>query len=265
MKRFALLVVSALLVVASHAQTKTKVLLLGTFHFDNPGLDVAKFENADVLSPKRQQEIIEVIEQLKVYRPTKIFVEMPPETQAGIDAAVIKYKAGQTTLKANEVFQIGYRLAKELDLPTVYAVDYRDAQFPYDSLVKVAVANRQHDLLGFMKRSIDSIEQSFNASLKTKTIKALLLEQNTDKTREFQVGAYYHFLEAGDRDNHVGAYLVSEWWRRNMVIYGNIQKRLERQDERILVLFGSAHTALLHEMMKYNPGLELVPVNTVLR
>ncbi|MDX2046674.1 MAG: hypothetical protein SFU87_07790, partial [Chitinophagaceae bacterium] len=40
------------------AQTqKTEVLLLGTFHFDNPGLDVAKFENANILSPVRQKEV----------------------------------------------------------------------------------------------------------------------------------------------------------------------------------------------------------------
>lgn len=265
MKQFGFLLFLLSLFVQALAQNKTEVLLLGTFHFDNPGLDVAQFQNADVLSPKRQQEISEVISLLKAYRPTKIFVERTPGAQPGIDSGVQQYKTGRTALQANEIFQIGYRLAKELDLPTVYAVDYRDAQFPYDSLVREATKAGQLPLLNFMKQMIDSVEKDFNASLKTKTIKELLLQQNEEQTRDLQVGMYYSLLPAGDKNNQVGAFLVSEWWRRNMVIYSNILKRLEPGDERILVVFGSGHTALLHEMMKYNPRLEMVPAAQVLR
>lgn len=265
MRRICIIATTMFWLLQASAQQPKEVLLLGTFHFDNPGLDVAKFENANVLSAKRQEEIHEVIQLLKAYKPDKIFVELPPEVQGKVDTAIMKYKAGKVNLKANEVFQLGYRLAKELDLSTVYAVDYRGADFPYDSLVKVCMAAKQFQLLGFMKQSIDSIEKSFNASLRTKTIKELLLEANTEKARAMQVGGYYHFLQAGDQQNHVGAYLASEWWRRNMIIYGNILKRLEPKDKRILVLFGSGHTALLHEMMKYNQQLQVIPVSSVLK
>ena len=50
-----------------------------------------------------------------------------------------------------------------------------------------------------------------------------------------------------------------------MVIYENILKRLDGTEERILILFGSGHTALIHEMMKYNKKLELVPLADVLK
>jgi hypothetical protein len=52
--------------------------------------------------------------------------------------------------------------------------------------------------------------------------------------------------------------MASEWWRRNMIIYENILKHLTGKEKRILVLFGSSHTALLKEFMKYNPSLKLV-------
>ena len=58
---------------------KIKVLLLGTFHFDNPGLDIAKYESANVLTAKRQEEIKEVITRLGNFNPDKIFVEVVPE------------------------------------------------------------------------------------------------------------------------------------------------------------------------------------------
>jgi len=101
--------------------------------------------------------------------------------------------------------------------------------------------------------------------LKTATLKEILLANNTRADREFSVGGYLEFLKAGGRNNHVGAYLASEWWRRNMVIYKNILKRLTSQEKRVLVIFGGSHTALLGEFMKYNPAIELVDVATVLR
>ena len=71
-----------LVAVAQQKKEKeVKVLLLGSFHFDNPGLDVAKFKDANILSPKRQQEVEEVASLLKTFAPDKIFIEATPGRQ----------------------------------------------------------------------------------------------------------------------------------------------------------------------------------------
>jgi hypothetical protein len=249
---------------AGAQQHKTKVLLLGSFHFDNPGLDVAKFDNANIMSEKRQKEVMEVVEKLVQFKPDKIFVEVPVSGQGKLDSNLLKFKSGGLDLAAGELYQLGFRVAKALNHNNLYAVDYREADFPFDSLVSSATEAKQFALLGYIKTSIDSIQQAFNESLKVKTVKQLLLDQNTVQVSEFQVGTYFDFLVAGKEGNHIGSYLTSEWWRRNMVIYENIAKRLEGKEEKILVIFGSGHTALLREMMKYNQRLELVPVEKVL-
>ncbi|MEP6726291.1 MAG: DUF5694 domain-containing protein [Bacteroidota bacterium] len=262
-----LFVLSSLLVWATASmaqQQKTKVLLLGSFHFDNPGLDVAKFENVNALTVKRQQEIRQVLDKLVQFKPDKIFVEVPVELQAKLDSNLQMYKADKFVLRASETHQLGYRLAKELNLPALYAVDYTGADFPFDSLVNSATEAKQFNLLGYMKTSIDSIQHDFNESLKKNTIRELLLNQNSKTMVDFQVGAYFDFLVAGKKGNHVGSYLTSEWWRRNMIIYENILKRMTGKEEKILVIFGSGHTALLQEMMKYNKNFELVPVASLL-
>lgn len=246
-------------------QPKVQVMLLGTFHFDNPGLDVAKYESANILSAKRQQEVLEVVKQLEAFKPDQIFIEVAPQWQGHYDSLLQAYKNGTYTLKAGETDQLGFRLAKVLGLPQLQCVDYRDANFPFDSLVKVITAEKQYDLLAYMKRSIDSIQAAHNHLLKTATLKEILLANNTKADREFSVGGYFEFLKAGGRNNHVGAYLVSEWWRRNMVIYQNILKRLTGKEKRVLVIFGGSHTALLEAFMKYNPAIELVEVGAVLR
>ena len=266
MKKVVLSIFISLFYIAIQAQQKPiKILLLGTFHFDNPGLDVAKFKDADVLSPQRQKEVTEVVEALKAFAPDKIFIESPPDGQSRIDSSVTEYRAGRMPLKGSEVHQLGYRLAKELNLPSVYGVDYRDADFPFDSLMKSAAAAGQTDIISFVQKVIDTVQKSFNEALQKSTIRQMLLRENTPEGIRMQLEFYFKLLPVGAPGNHVGSYLVSEWWRRNMVIYENILKHLTGKEERILVIFGSGHTAILNEMMKFNSNIELVPVEKVLK
>lgn len=270
MRKLTVSLLAVLLFAATgFAQTtapKVKVLLLGTFHFDNPGLDVAKFESANVLSPKRQAEIQDVIARLKQLKPDKIFVEREPVWQSKLDSLLQHYKQGQWQPTANEIYQLGFRLAKEVPAATLHAVDYQGAQFPFDSLMKVAQAEKQIQLLQLIQTSVKSIEDSFNQQLKTASIREMLIRHNSSPLyTDAAVGLYLELLKAGGKDNHVGSYLTSEWWRRNMIIYENILKCLDGGEKTIIVLFGSAHTALLREFMKYNPAIELLDVALVLQ
>lgn len=267
-KRIGSLLAALTLTIASFSQPmppKLKVMLLGTFHFDNPGLDVAKFKTANVLSTNRQAEIQDVITRLKKLNPDKIFIEQEPAQQAKLDSLLQQYKEGKWQAKANEIYQLGFRLAKELPATTLNAVDYHDAAFPFDSLMKVAQAEKQMQLLQHIKTIIDSIQKTFNQELQTSTIREMLIHHNSGQYLQAGVGWYFNLLTAGGKDNHVGSYLVSEWWRRNMVIYENILKRLDGNEKSVLVIFGSAHAALLKEFMRFNPNIELVDVASVLK
>src|SRR5580698_10721136 len=76
--RKVLLVLAALAIsMACWAQSdaRPEILVLGTYHMANPGRDVYNMQADDVLSPKRQQEIAELLEVLKKFRPTKIAIE----------------------------------------------------------------------------------------------------------------------------------------------------------------------------------------------
>jgi hypothetical protein len=250
---------------ATNAQQKpVEVLLLGTFHFDNPGLDVAKFESANILSPKRQQEVKNVVNQLIAYKPDKIFIESEPAQQAHWDSLLTLYQQGKFTLKANEIYQLTFPVAKALGHPHLYAADYRNAYFPYDSLMKVLASSGQKVLQQTIQTKIAQVEQEFNANLSKHTIAEMLKIDNTPESRKDNLAFYLSCISAGKLNNHVGAYLTSEWWRRNMVIYANILKQLTGSEKRIVVLFGSSHTAVLEELMKYNSAVRLTDVREVL-
>jgi hypothetical protein len=266
MPKFILAVAVLLLFKTIAAQTqKTEVLLLGTFHFDNPGLDVAKFENANILSPVRQKEVQAVVDRLVAFKPDKIFIESEPRYQQRWDSILQQYKLGGYTLRANETHQLALKAAKALGHNRVYCADYRDAVFPFDSLMKVLAASKQTDMMQYIQKAIQQIEQRFNENLKKHTIAELLVIQNDPADEKLNLGFYLSLIKAGNLDNHIGAYLAGEWWRRNMVIYGNILKQLDGSEKKVIVLFGSSHTALLRELMQYNDKFNFASVEALLK
>ncbi len=100
----------------------TPTLLLGTFHFDDPGRDVYKPQHRfDVAA--RQTEILEVVERLAAFEPTKVVVEFSALEQNRLDRNYEAFLQGDFELTGNEIYQLGFRLAKRLEHRRVYAAD----------------------------------------------------------------------------------------------------------------------------------------------
>src|SRR2546422_3571365 len=57
---------------------RAEVLVLGVYHMSNPGHDIFNMQADDVLAPKRQAEITQVMAVLKKIQPTKNAPERDP-------------------------------------------------------------------------------------------------------------------------------------------------------------------------------------------
>ncbi|HWW62148.1 MAG TPA: DUF5694 domain-containing protein, partial [Thermoanaerobaculia bacterium] len=112
---------------AQQAPARPEVLVLGTYHMNNPGRDIVNTQVDDVLAPKRQAEVATLIEALAAFKPTKIAVERSTD-DARIHKDYAAYLAGTHELTRNEIEQIGFRLAKELGHKDIYGVD-TDGEF----------------------------------------------------------------------------------------------------------------------------------------
>ena len=102
-----------------------KVLLVGSWHFNYPGLDSHKAteeEKINIYSAKRQKELEELIDYISQFKPTKITVESGRNT-GYLLKNYERYKAGTRELYANERSQIGMRLVDRFNLDTIYGVD----------------------------------------------------------------------------------------------------------------------------------------------
>ena len=99
---------------------KAKVLLVGTFHFDDPKLDTYKPKFPyDTASAARQKEIAGVAAALAAWRPTKVGLEFRADFKPKADQRYADYLAGKYELGANEIYQLGFRIARAAGVPRV--------------------------------------------------------------------------------------------------------------------------------------------------
>ena len=81
---FALSLAGAITTLAQEATTdkssapRAEVLVVGVYHMANPGRDIFNMQADDVLAPKRQAEIAQLLEVFKKFQPTKIAIEADP-------------------------------------------------------------------------------------------------------------------------------------------------------------------------------------------
>ncbi len=237
------------------APALAEVLVLGVYHMANPGRDIFNMQADDVLAPRRQAEIAEVIATLRKFRPTKIAVERDPGDNR-ISKDYSDYLAGKHQLTRNEIEQIGFRLAKEFGHKTVYGTD-ADGEFPYPRLVKYAQATGRSKELDALVGDIGGMVKTQNAYLASHTVLETLLYMNSDDKVAEAVGFYYRQAHFGEQWDWAGADLVADWFRRNMRIYSNVVRLTDSPGERVLVIFGAGHLGWLQHNFASDPTIRL--------
>ncbi len=230
-----------------------EVLVLGTYHMGNPGRDIFNMEADDVLAPKRQAEIRELLDVLTRFHPTKIAIEADPDS-----SKVKQYQdflAGKYDLGRDERDQIAFKLGKELDLPQIYGID-ADGEFPFLAVQDYAKAHgREKELESLMAQAGKTVEGE-SEFLKSHTVLQMLLQMNSDEAVRQGLAGYALFAHFGEEYNYPGVRLLTEWYQRNMRIHTHLLNIIEPAD-RLLVIFGAGHLGLLRQAVEADPTLTL--------
>jgi hypothetical protein len=234
---------------------RAEVLVLGVYHMANPGRDIYNMQADDVLAPKRQAEIVQLVEVLKRFRPTKIAVERDVwDSRLPKDYA--DYVAGKHELTRNEIEQIGFRLARELGHEAVYPVD-ADGEFPFPRVVNFSWASGRSKELDAIMGETGEMVKAQGQYLASHTVLETLLYMNADDKVARDMGFYYRQAHLGEPGDWAGADLVSDWFRRNMRIHANVVRLVSSRDERVLVIYGAGHLGWLRHAVSSDPTLRL--------
>lgn len=74
---------------------------------------------------------------------------------------------------------------------------------------------------------------------------------------------YTMFLPVAKHPDYPGADMLSGWYRRNLVIYENIRRRIQPGD-RVLVIYGSGHLYYLNQLLSDDLSIDLIPATKFL-
>jgi Family of unknown function (DUF5694) len=255
----------------NEAGPRAQLLLLGVFHFADPGQDAYRPRfRVDVATAQRQREIESIVSRLARFRPTKVAVEWPIGDQLRLDSLYRAYRSGSDSLGANEVFQLGFRLAGRLGHERVYAVD-AEGRTPLTE----AEARAQAAALGVNVDSVLSNDPwtaayrrlyAYEDSLKTAMpLPDYLLRINEpERIRrghgDYLVGSFK--LARGE--NYVGVDDMTRWYNRNLRIFSLLQQLTDSPEERIAVIIGAGHLPILRFLAASSPEHRLVEVRDVL-
>lgn len=232
-------------------QKKPKLLIVGFYHFSNPGLDLVKAELDDHLAPKRQTEIEQLNAKLATFKPTKIAIE----ERFGTEDATSRFQnwiSGKHTLAVNESEQVGFRVARTMGLKALYPIDSK-LDMDFDSFMKLA----SKDVVSDVQKMVRSME-GVMSTLNEHTVSENLRMFNSKEADKLGNGLYLRLLRAVDKDKHPGADLVADWWKRNLIWIANLSTVATSSDDRVLVLCGSGHASLIRSLLRDSIDFEVV-------
>ncbi|QLG44417.1 DUF5694 domain-containing protein [Costertonia aggregata] len=251
-----------------------EVLLIGTFHYNNPGADVVKTKSFDILNDKSQKELEFIASKIKEFGPSKIFVEWDYDEQVELDSLYGLYQNGkyfsQDSLsefyKKNEIFQLAFRTAHKNDLNQVIGIDYGDTQFPFDSVMTVIQENKQIGLQSKIEDFVEIFTLGFDSKIEAGiSLVDLTYYLNSNSIRNMSNEFHDEIpLQVGKKDNFIGPFLTSEWYKRNLYMWSLILKNVNEKDKRIMVLVGASHAAKLEQIIDQQENWKIVQLKSLL-
>lgn len=224
-----------------------RVMFLGMFHFDNPGLDAVKYTPLDVMKPAEQAYLEGLAYRLSAFAPTKVLLEYPEKADAVINQRYTDYRAGRYTLARNEIYQLGFRVAQRSGLQRVHGFDteapkYGDAL--WGQLSKAPATEKK------LMALIASESARLQDLHRHRPLAEVLAEGNTPEG-DLRNKGFYMLLNdvAATEGQFLGADASANWWHRNLRMYALVQAHAQ-PGERVLVIAGSGHTAILRDLLR---------------
>ncbi len=240
-----------------------QVMILGSYHFNNPGRDIHNAKVDDVTTPQRQAELADVAARLARFKPTRIALEATVDAP---DLTYAKYRSfapADLSKNRDERVQLGFRVAHGARLAEVHGID-ADGDFPYDKVKAFAERTAAGKArFAALNQQVEDTIREFNILQKTQPVAALLARSNEPAQIRTMHGLYNALLAFGDTASQPGAELDAAWYLRNAKIFAKLTQ-IARPGDRVIVVFGSGHAYWLRHFVETTPGFELVEPNRYL-
>ena len=243
---------------------KATVMILGSTFFTNPRGNVFNTRMDDVLAPKRQSEMEQLVTQLQAFSPTKIAVYVDERDDAEINANYQGYLEGTYEPTRSLLDQIGFRLAKQMGHPKLYCVADWPKHRPIrdkidDHLMDYATfaeTHNQEHLLWSISSSGVKVRADVDGTVWVERegyepLIDMYIRMNDPEQMRADHQSYLRTARIGLKDQYPGANWVAHWWyAHNLKNFVNLTRITESTDDRILLIVGAGHVYLIQQFLE---------------
>ena len=197
------------------------------------------------------------------FKPTVVLLEYNKKYQQQTQQEYSQYLQGNFDLKSNEIYQLGFRIAKYAGLSNVHLYDEQEVHWQAKPLFEYMA---QHDTItekafnGF----IANLTKEMEHNQLTKSLKELLLLSNDPEWDNLNKSLYFKTNHVGAGKGFEGADAAASWWHRNFRMYANIQQYAQ-PGERVLVIGGQGHTSIFKDFLALDAERQAVDVTEYIK
>lgn len=250
---------------------QVRVMLVGTYHMDNPRLDEANVSADDVLTDDRQAEIREAVNRLAEWKPHRIAVEQPRARSEGLNTYYQEYRSGEHAYdqestfsppegdidweirSRSEVVQVGFRLGDHLGHDAITAIDERPnvEQYSPDPVADGDVDSTRKT--GITVRDPDEMEAEQSERLASLTVSEYLAQLNSENELRANHDIMFDRAIRGTDERFGSPVELANWYDRNIRMVHHVWQTMAAEDTRILLLVGSGHIRALRHLLTESP------------
>lgn len=229
----------------------SEVMMFGSFHFNNPGLDTVKSSVIDITTIENQQYLVELSTSIaNDFSPTHVLAECSLKMQDKINQDYKSFLAGEFALPVNETYQLGFRIAKLAKAQGIVCFDERDTPWKAGPLMS-SMPKDAPEIQKEVEQVLAKFSKDTSKMHTTMSLKDILASSNDQDKDRFNKSLYLLTNSVGAGDSFVGADAAASWWHRNFRMYANVQK-IAKENTRVFVIAGAGHTAIMKDFVKFD-------------
>jgi hypothetical protein len=255
---FAPLILSSVLALTP-MEAKPQVMIVGSWHWANPGQDMFNPTVPDIMGERRQKEAESLCAALAEFKPTIICVEATPDSNSTFNGRLDGYVRGEYTLLANEREQVAFRLAKACGVKEVFGID-DPSDMDFDAVTAAATEAGQGELLQAKFGEIGKMigEMYAPERIEKMTLAQVLIENNRPEDDAMNLSLYMQFGMIGKAGDFRATDVQAGWMKRNLRMSANLVRHIKSPSDRVFLIVGSSHAAQMRSQLRDLGTVEVV-------
>lgn len=236
--------------------TANEIMVLATHYLSYAPAQGAVF---DVLAPEKQAEMQELTAMLSRFRPTRIALDIPANSQWDtlVNSRFQTYLAGHRQLGRSVEEQVGFRLAEMTGQQHLYAIGNSRQQ--NQQWVQPASNQEQQRLQSSMQALVQQRTISHSQQLISSNMADFFRYLNAPEMLKKEQGLIRNHLDHIARQDYMlGSTLAAAWYRLHRERLEYLREFMNPTGERAVVIVPATYAPLLRELIRKDPEWKLV-------